>query len=96
MSAPHITEIRTALLETLRDLRSQDKPMDIDRAKAVALVASTLIDSARVEVDFLKATGQTQSEFLGVNTVGSAPALTSTGSATVTKTPTGIVHRMVG
>jgi len=30
--------------------------MDVDRARAIAQVAGVLIDSAKVEVDFLKAT----------------------------------------
>jgi hypothetical protein len=35
--------------------------MDIERAKAVADVAQTIINSAKVEVEHLKATGQTGS-----------------------------------
>lgn len=31
--------------------------MDVDRARVVSQVAGALIDSARVEVDFLRATG---------------------------------------
>ena len=61
---PHMTQVRQALLDTLADLRDKVKPMDIDRAKAVANVASVLVDSARVENDYLKLTGQNQSQFL--------------------------------
>jgi hypothetical protein len=32
--------------------------MDIERARAISVVAQTVIDSARVEVKFLEATGQ--------------------------------------
>lgn len=51
-----IKELRTHLFETLRGLKNKDEPMEIERAKAVSEVAKTLIDSARVEVDFLRAT----------------------------------------
>ena len=54
-----INELRTHLFDTLRELRDKENPLDIDRAKAVSEVAKTLIDSARVEVDFIRATGQT-------------------------------------
>lgn len=52
-----IAELREHLFDTLRGLRNKDDPMDIDRAKAVSEVAKTLIDSARVEVDYLRITG---------------------------------------
>jgi len=61
--APHLTELRTHLMATLADLRNREQPMDLDRARAVAKVAETLIDTARVEVEFLKLVGQEQSEF---------------------------------
>jgi hypothetical protein len=64
MSSPHINEIRQSLLDTLKDLRSKEQPMDIERAKAVATVASVLVDTARVENDYLKITGQDKSNFL--------------------------------
>ncbi|MFA9287954.1 hypothetical protein ACCQ08_24460 [Comamonas sp. SY3] len=63
-NTPHITEVRQALLSTLSDLRNRDNPMDIDRAKAVAHVASVLVETAKVEVDFLRVTGSDRSEFL--------------------------------
>ena len=64
MSNPHINEVRQSLLDTLKDLRSKDQPMDIERAKAVATVASVLVDTARVENDYLKITGQDSSNFM--------------------------------
>lgn len=53
-----IQDLRTHLFATLEGLRDQTNPMDIERAKAVADVAQTIINSAKVEVEFLKATGQ--------------------------------------
>lgn len=60
-----ITDLRSELFSTLRALKDKEKPMDIDRAKAIAEVAGKIIDSARVEVDFAKVTGHnTGSGFL--------------------------------
>jgi hypothetical protein len=63
MSANKIEDLRTIMFDTLRDLRDKDKPMDIDRAKAVAEVAKVIVDSAKVEVDHMKIAGGT-SNFL--------------------------------
>jgi hypothetical protein len=61
---PHIDQVRQSLLDTLADLRNRDNPMDIERARAVAQVASVLVDTAKVENDYLKITGQDHSKFL--------------------------------
>ena len=63
-TAPHMTQVREQLLATLADLRNREQPMEVDRARAVASVASVLVDTARVEVDYLKATGAHHSDFL--------------------------------
>lgn len=55
-----ITELRSHLFETLRGLKDKDSPMDIDRARAVSDVAKTLIESAKVECDYLRITGDTE------------------------------------
>lgn len=52
-----IEDLRTHLFSTLEALRSQDKPMEVDRAKAIADVAQTIINSAKVEVDHLRVAG---------------------------------------
>lgn len=64
MSTPHINDLREHLMQTLASLRDRANPMEPDRARAVAQVASVLVDSAKVEVDYLKATGQDRSGFL--------------------------------
>lgn len=61
---PHINQVRQALLETLADLRNRETPMDIERAKAVAQVAGVLVDTAKVENEYLKITGNENSNFL--------------------------------
>lgn len=64
MSTPHITLVRQQLLDTLTDLRNREQPMDVDRARAVAQVASVLVDTAKVEVEYLKVTHSDRSDFL--------------------------------
>lgn len=81
-NTPHITQVRQALLDTLADLRDRTNPMDIDRAKAVATVAGVLVDSARVENDYLKLTGQDRSEFLEVGTEAGPPQIGNDGTPT--------------
>lgn len=53
-----ISDLRQHLFDTLRDLRGDD--MELDRAKAICEVAKQITDSAKVEVDYLRATEQTQ------------------------------------
>lgn len=50
-----MTDLRNHLFATLEALQDQDKPMDIERAKAIADVAKVLVDSAKVEVMFINA-----------------------------------------
>lgn len=64
--ANNITELRSHLFETIAALKDKDKPMDIDRAKAISDVAQVIINSAKAEVDYIKATGGVvESNFLG-------------------------------
>jgi len=82
MSAPHMNQLRQHLLDTLADLRRTDAPMEPDRARAVAQVAGVLVDTARVEVDYLKATGQDVSNFIdGLKAPSAAPGVTVHSSA---------------
>lgn len=59
-----IEDLRNHLFVTLEALLDESKPMDLDRAKAVADVAQVLVNSAKVEVDFIKATGGLGSGFI--------------------------------
>lgn len=69
-----IEDLRDHLFETIEMLKDPDKPMDIDRARAVSDVAKVIVDSAKVEVDFVKATGS-------VRTTGFLPAVEMPGRA---------------
>ena len=52
-----IEDLRNHLFATIEGLLDPDKPIEIDRAKAVAEVAQVMINSAKVEVDMVKALG---------------------------------------
>lgn len=56
-------DLRNHLFETLEALKDEEKPMDIARAKAISEIAQTLINSAKVELEFMEATGQIETEF---------------------------------
>lgn len=58
----NLTDLRTALFETLDGLKAGT--MDIDRAKMINEVGKTLVETARVEVDFLRVTNGVESAFI--------------------------------
>jgi hypothetical protein len=58
---PTIEDLRTHLFATLRDLRDKDNPLDIERAKAIADIGRVVVDTAKIEVEFLKTTGALKS-----------------------------------
>jgi hypothetical protein len=55
MAKNKITDLRDHLFETLEALKDPDKPMELDRARAISQVAQTIIESAKVEVELVKA-----------------------------------------
>lgn len=57
----NIDTLREHLFATLAGLK--DKTMDIETAKTMAEVGQVLINSAKVEVDFVRANGGGRSEF---------------------------------
>lgn len=58
-----ISDLREALFETLQGVKSGEMP--IDRAKAVVEVGQAIINTAKVEVDYIRATGgDAQSKFI--------------------------------
>lgn len=58
MAKNKLTDLRNVLFETIEGLMDEDKPMDINRAIAVANVAREIISSAKLEVQYLRMTGQ--------------------------------------
>ncbi len=59
-----ITTLRSALFDTLEALRRKEDPIEIERARAINDVAQTIINSAKVEIDYMKTTGKTGSGFI--------------------------------
>jgi hypothetical protein len=55
-----ISDLRNHLFATLEALQDKDDPMDIARAKAVSDVAQVIINSAKVEIEYLEVTGEVQ------------------------------------
>jgi hypothetical protein len=62
----NIDDLRDHLFDTLKALRDEKNPMDLERARTVATVAKVIVDSAKVEVAMLEATG-------GMNATGFIP-----------------------
>ncbi|MGI4846821.1 MAG: hypothetical protein ACRYGK_01595 [Janthinobacterium lividum] len=59
-----ISALRQHLFDTLAALQNKEKPMEIERAKAVSEVAQVIINSAKVEVEYAKVTGVKCTSFL--------------------------------
>ena len=53
-----LTDLHNHLFETLEKLTDPDEPLDVERAKAVCRVADTLIESAKVELQFMELMGK--------------------------------------
>lgn len=67
-----VDDLREHLFAALRSLR--DDKMEIARAKAIAEIAQTIINSAKVEVDYINAAGGTGSGFLPMKEAGDTRA----------------------
>jgi hypothetical protein len=52
-----IEDLRNHLFATLEALLDKDKPLEIERAAAIAKTAQVIVNSAKVEVDYLRVTG---------------------------------------
>lgn len=97
---PHsIDDLRAHLFDTLRALRDPDAPMEIDRAKAIAEVSRAVIDSAKVEVDYLRVVGKAEGTgFIPVSESTTTPALKKSAPKVVplAELPSGVKRRCQG
>jgi len=59
-----IEDLRNHLFATIESLLDQEQPMDIERARVVAEVANAVINSAKVEVSYMKLTGTNGTNFI--------------------------------
>lgn len=89
-----INDLRTHLFDAIEGLKAGT--LDLDKARAIADLGQTVINSAKVEVDYLKATGNTQ----GSGFLGQLPAPADPAPAGDTVTPVNggrvITHRLRG
>jgi hypothetical protein len=58
MARNKIEDLRNHLFETLERLKDGD--IDVQTAKAMADVGQVIINSAKIEIDFIRATGSTR------------------------------------
>lgn len=99
---PHMDQLREHLMATLASLRDRETPMEPDRARAVAQVAGVLVDTAKVEIDYLKVTHQDRSRFLeqpadpAVAHLGNTPAESGYTQGLVQHLPGRTVHKLKG
>lgn len=83
----NLSDLRTALFDTLEKVKSGE--LDLDKARAINDIGKTLIDSAKVEVQYLEAIGGAgESNFISPAEDGT-PQLPN-GIVSVTR------HRLVG
>lgn len=63
-----LSDLRNHLFETIERLKDEEKPMEIERAKAISDVAQTIINSAKVELRAIELSGaDVSSEFLEIS-----------------------------
>lgn len=61
-----IGDLRNHLFLTIEQLLDEDSDMDVKKAQSIANVANSIINSAKVENEFIKITGGTKSNFIGI------------------------------
>lgn len=84
-SKQDITALRTALFDAIKGVRAGT--LDLDRARAINEIGKTLIDSAKVEVDYLRTVGGGESTFID----------SAAGQANLPQgITTSVVHRLKG
>jgi hypothetical protein len=50
-----VQDLRNHLFEVLEALKDPDNPMELDRAKAICAVSQTIINTAKVEIEMVRA-----------------------------------------
>lgn len=96
LQQPHISELRRALLDSIREVRSgQITP---DQARAVSQLGAVAVETARIEVEYRKQAGDVDqvSGFIDDSTApGRVVAKRRISSGTVMQLNSGaVVHRM--
>jgi hypothetical protein len=86
----NIDTLRDTLFDTMQKLK--DGTLDVEKAKTIGDLSQVIINSAKVEVDFVRANGGGKSDFFS-NPIKQISA-TSTGTKTVDGNVT--VHKLRG
>lgn len=58
----NIADLRELLFETIEGVKSGN--LDIDKAKVIGDLSQVMVNTAKIEVEYAKATGQKGSDFL--------------------------------
>ena len=53
-----ITDLRNHLFETIESLKDTDHPMEVQRAKAIYETAQTIIETGKLELQFIDLVGK--------------------------------------
>ena len=83
----NISEVRKMLLDQMAALRNSATPdamrQEIERGQCPSQIAQVITNTAKVEVDYIKATGQEKNPFLETATTAGAhqPAIATTVQA---------------
>lgn len=55
-----IEDLRNHLFATLEALQDDENPMEFERARTIADVAQVIVNSAKIEIEFIRATGRSE------------------------------------
>ncbi len=66
MAKNKIEDLRNLLMEAMERLMDDEKPLDVEHARAVADVAKVVLESARVEIAFMRDIGGIGTGFVPV------------------------------
>lgn len=87
-----IAELRTHLFDTLKGLK--DGTIEIDKARAISQVADTIIDTAKVEVDFMRVAGGSGTGFISRHDDDKPARITETKTGSLVRDGNTLTHRM--
>jgi hypothetical protein len=78
----HVSTVRKHLLDQMKALRGASSPEEIERelgrSKGVSELAQAVVNVAKVQVDYLKVTGQGSTPFLDASTAPRLPNASGT------------------
>ncbi|MFN8704136.1 MAG: hypothetical protein ACK5X0_18675 [Rhodospirillales bacterium] len=84
-------DLRNHLFATLEALQDKEKPMEIERARAIADVAQVVVNLAKAEVAFANATGSNPDRLPFFSDV---PSFAEPGEKMVANNQPRIVHKI--